>query len=308
MKRLPTTNSPAMTGYVLNLAPTGMVPDKHMTPRVPIAPKEIVEEVIEGARLGVNMVHLHAREPDSGAATYRKELYAEIIEGIRSRQPELVVCVSTSGRKFAEFEQRSEVLELNGPLKPDFASLTLGSLNFARQASVNPPAMIQELAGKMLRRGIRPELEVFDLGMINYARYLIQKGLVPAPCYFNLMLGNIAGAQADPMALGLMVRELPDGAVWSAGGIGGSQLPANAMSLAAGGGVRIGLEDNIWYDRERTRLAGNLELVERVVGIGKALGRTPYSAAELRARLRLEAKCKGSRHAVPDVLTTKTEI
>ncbi|MHC4424427.1 MAG: 3-keto-5-aminohexanoate cleavage protein, partial [Planctomycetota bacterium] len=103
---------------------------------------------------------------------------------------ELIICVSTSGRVFFEFEKRSAVLDLKGELKPDFGSLTLSSLNFNRQASVNTPQMIQDLAKKMLENNIRAELEAFDLGMINYAKYLIRKNLLKPPCYFNLILGN----------------------------------------------------------------------------------------------------------------------
>jgi 3-keto-5-aminohexanoate cleavage enzyme len=190
--------------------------------------------------------------------------------------------VSTSGRNFFKFEKRSEVLELAGELKPDFASLTLSSLNFNKQASMNSPQMIQNLATKMMKNNIKPEMEVFDLGMINYAKYLIRKKFVRPPYYFNLILGNIACAQADLLSLGLMTRELPDGSVWSAGGVGNSQLKMNVMSLLADGGVRVGLEDNIWFDEERTHVATNRELVERVLSIAKALGQTPYTHRETR--------------------------
>ena len=174
---------------------------------------------------------------------------------------------------------------MEGECKPDFASLTLSSLNFNRQASVNSPQTIQDLARRMQERGIRPELEAFDLGMINYARYLIQKGLIRPPFYFNLILGNIACAQANMLSLGLMVKELPDGAIWSAGGVGDFQLSMNAMALVAGGGVRVGLEDNIWYDAGRTRLASNRDLIDRVLLIARALGREPFTHAEARRLL-----------------------
>jgi uncharacterized protein (DUF849 family) len=178
--------------FILNFTPTGMIPTRQMTHKVPLSPEEIVEQVLEVAELGVNMVHLHARDPETGLPTYRKEVYAKIIDGIRKHNKELVLCVSTSGRNFTEFEQRSEVLELNEDLKPDFGSLTLSSLNFNKQASVNEPQMIKDLAKKMMDNEMRPELEAFDLGMINYAKYLIRKELIKPPYYFNLILGNIA--------------------------------------------------------------------------------------------------------------------
>lgn len=268
--------------FILNFTPTGLIPTKEMTPKVPLTPDEVVAQVLEVAELGVNMVHLHAREIATGFPTYKKEVYAEIISAIRRTNKDLVLCVSTSGRHFFEFEKRSEVLELNGVLKPDLGSLTLSSLNFNKQASINTPQMIKDLARKMLEKNIKPELEAFDLGMINYAKYLIRKELIHPPYYFNLILGNIACAQADILSLGHMIRELPEDSIWSVGGVGDSQLKMNAMSLVAGGGIRVGLEDNIWYDEDRTRLATNYELVERILFIAKALGRTPYTHKEAR--------------------------
>jgi len=274
---------------IINFTPTGMIPTKEATPRVPVTPEEVVEQVLEVSEFGVNMVHLHARESDTGLPTYKKEVYAEIISGVRAKNKDLVISVSTSGRNFFEFEKRSEVLDLKGDLKPDLGSLTLSSLNFNKQASVNSPEMIQALARKMMDKGIRPELEAFDLGMINYAKYLIRKGWVRPPYYFNLILGNIACAQANMLSLGLMINELPEGSIWSVGGVGDSQLPMNAMAIVAGGNVRVGLEDNIWYDEKRTRLASNRDLVERVIDIAHAMGREPCPQRATRERLGLES-------------------
>lgn len=273
--------------FILNFTPTGLIPTKEMTPHVPTTADEIVEQVLDVADLGVNMVHLHAREPDTGKPTYKKELYAEIIQGIRKKNKDLILGVSTSGREFFKFDNRSECLELDGELKPDFASLTLSSLNFNRQVSVNSPQMIKDLAVKMMENNIRPEFEVFDLGMINYAKYLIRKGFFSPPYYFNLILGNIACAQADVLHLGLMIKELPEESLWSVGAVGDSQLKMNIMALLSGGGTRVGLEDNIWFDQDRTQLATNRELVERIVSIGNVLGYKPYTAKEARALLQL---------------------
>ena len=118
----------------------------------------------------------------------------------------------------------------------------------------------------MKSRGILPELEAFDAGMINYSKYLEKKELLEPPHYFNLLFGNIACAQADLMIAGLMVRELPLGSLWSFAGIGDAQLMMNSIAIASGGGVRVGLEDNIWYDSSRSRLATNLDLIKRVHG------------------------------------------
>ena len=274
--------------FILNFAPTGLIPTKDMTQYVPIAPNEVIKQALEAADLGVNMVHLHARDPRTGEPTYKKEIFKEIIEGIRKKNKDLVLCVSTSGRQFNEFEKRSEVLELTGKHKPDFASLTLSSLNFNNQASINEPKLIKDLAKKMKDNGIRPELEAFDLGMINYAKYLIHKGLIKPPYYFNLILGNIACAQADILHLGLMINELPENSIWSVGGIGDWQLRMNIMSLLSGGGVRVGIEDNIWFDEERKKLATNRMYIERILKISKALELEPYTQKEARKILGLE--------------------
>jgi uncharacterized protein (DUF849 family) len=268
--------------FIFNLTPTGMIPTKEMTEHVPIQPEEIINQVLEAAELGVNMVHLHARDRDTGIPSYKKEIYSEIISGIRKENKDIILCVSTSGRNFSEFEKRSECLDLSGEVKPDFGSLTLSSLNFNQQASINAPDMIKALAQKMLDNNIRPELEAFDLGMINYAKYLITKKLIKPPYYFNLILGNIACAQANMLSLGLMIKELPDNSIWSAGGIGNWQLKMNAMSIMEGGGVRIGLEDNIYFDDDRKHLATNLDLIKRLASIAKALGKEPYSTTEAR--------------------------
>lgn len=277
--------------FILNFTPTGMIPTKKMTPHVPVTPDEIIEDVLQTALLGVTMVHLHARDPFTGTPTYKKEIYGKIIRGIRKDNKDLILCVSTSGRKENKFEKRSECLELDGELKPDFASLTLSSLNFNKQESINAPDMIKDLAKKMMNRGIRPELEAFDLGMINYAKYLIRKGLIVPPYYFNFILGNIACAQADMLHLGLMIKDLPKESIWSVGGVGNSQLQMNALSIVAGGGVRIGLEDNIWYDTDRTKLATNRDLVERIILIAQALDCEPYTPDEARAILGLKGGC-----------------
>jgi uncharacterized protein (DUF849 family) len=276
--------------FILNFTPNGMIPCKQMTPHVPVEPEEIVDQVLEAVSLGANMIHLHARDPKTEEPTYKKEIYGKIIAGIRKHDQQVILGVSTSGRTYSEFAKRSECLELKGPLKPDFGSLTLSSLNFNKQASVNTPQMIQDLARKMMELQIRPELEVFDLGMINFAKYLIRKNMISAPYYVNFILGNIACAQSDLLHLGLLIRELPEGAFWSAGGVGDSQFQTNVMALIAGGGVRVGIEDNIFFDGTRKKLATNKELIARIIRVAEMLDYIPYKAVELRERLNLEPR------------------
>jgi len=273
---------------IVNFTPTGMIPYKRMTPHVPVTVEEIVEDVHKALEIGITMVHLHARDESNEDPTYRAEIYGRIIEGIRSFSKELVIGVSTSGRTFQEFEKRAEPLQLKGDVKPDMGSLTLSSLNFNQIASVNAPDMIQALAREMKTLGILPELEAFDAGMINYAKYLEEKGFLAPPHYFNLLLGNIACAQADLLHAGIMIRDLPHKSFWSLGGIGNSQLMMNAVAIAAGGGVRVGLEDNIWYNTKRTRHAPNADLLRRIHNLAEANERKVMSSADLRKNLNLQ--------------------
>ena len=273
----------------VNFTPTGMIPTKEMTPHVPVSVSEIVEDVHEAWEIGITMVHLHARDERTGEPTYEAKVYRDIIKGIRAFSKNLVVCVSLSGRTFQEFEKRAEPLQIDGNLKPDLGSLTLSSVNFNRITSVSSPDMIQALAREMKRRGILAELEAFDMGMINYAKYLERKGLLEPPHYFNLLLGNVACAQADLLHAGIMIRDLPPRSYWSLAGVGDAQLMMNAIGVAAGGGVRVGLEDNIWYDRGRTRLARNADLIRRVHRLAEASERKIMPARELRALLHLES-------------------
>ena len=271
-------------GVILNLCPTGMVPDRPMTPHVPLTPMEIIHDVRACLDRGANLVHLHARDA-AGRPHYSREIYALQIAGIRETHPDVTICVSLSGRNFGEFAQRSDPLHLDGDLRPDMGSLTLSSLNFSGQASVNAPDMVRKLAEAMLERDIKPELEVFDAGMVNYAHYLIGKGVLQPPFYFNILLGNLAGAQAAPAQLAAILAELPDDSIWCLAGIGRQQLTANTLGLLFGDGVRVGLEDNIWYDDARTRLATNADLVERVARAAALLERPLATPAEVRTRL-----------------------
>jgi 3-keto-5-aminohexanoate cleavage enzyme len=276
-----------MEDLIINFAPTGMIPTKEMTPYVPIEPSEIIEDVHQAWELGITMVHVHAREPGSGIPSSKAEIYGRIIKGIRKYAPDLIVCVSLSGRICAEIEKRAEPLELTGELAPDMGSLTLSSLNFNKSASINEPEMIKGLARILREKGIAPELEAFDAGMINFARYLEKNGLISPPYYFNLLLGNIACAQPDLLHAGVLVRDLPPLSLWSFAGIGDYQLRMNSLSIAMGGGVRVGLEDNIWYDGKRTKLARNIELLRRIHMIAEANERKLMSPNALRRRLNL---------------------
>ena len=277
---------------IINLAPTGMVPTRADSPHVPLTPEEVAADVRRCADLGAAIVHLHPRDPD-GMPSQDPAVAASFIRAVRDEVPDIVICATTSGRLDPELAGRAAVLDLEGEVRPEMASLTLGSLNFPKQASVNAPVTIQGLATRMRDRGIVPEWEVFDLGMLDYATYLRTKGLLGDPVYVNLLLGSLGTLQATPFNLALAVERLPAGATWAAAGIGRHQLAINRLAIAMGGHVRVGLEDNLWWDDDRTELATNPRLVERLVTIARAMGREPASAAVVRERLGIPAPVHG---------------
>ncbi|MRR15253.1 MAG: 3-keto-5-aminohexanoate cleavage protein [Deltaproteobacteria bacterium] len=278
-----------LDGIMINMAPTGMIPTKAMTPHVPMSISEIVEEAKRCVELGVSILHLHARD-NTGAPTYRKEIYARLIGSIREACPDVIICVSLSGRNFNAFEQRADPLALVGDVKPDMGSLTLASMNFSRSTSMNSPEIIRRLAERMAEAGIKPELEIFDSGMVNYACYLADRRIISPPYYFNIVLGNIATAQAKPAHLGLLIHELPPDSYWTGGGIGTCQLRMNALGLLYGHGVRVGLEDSLWFDETREVLATNQMLVQRVRELAGILGKRIASPGEVRKALGLSLK------------------
>ena len=272
---------------IINFTPTGAVPTKEMTPFIPITPEEICNDTIKAYNHGAQMVHKHARD-SNGNNTLDKNAYADIIKRIRENCPGMIICASLTGRFDNRFEARSAVLDLEGELKPDMGSLTLSSLNFSKNASVNSPEMITSLLKKMNERGIKPELEAFDIGMINYSKYLIKKGLLKPPYYYNILFGNLCTAQAELSDMGYLIGAMPDNSVYSFAGIGRSQKKATAIGVISANGVRVGLEDNIFTDENMNVLVTNTELVERVVRLAKAYGREIANCDEVRELLELK--------------------
>jgi 3-keto-5-aminohexanoate cleavage enzyme len=272
---------------IINLAMTGWIPTRTQSVHVPMSVEEIITDACAGVACGASILHVHARE-DDGAPSYDAERYATIIRGIRAQHPQAVITVTTSGRKTSDLLQRTAALRLQGADRPDMASLTLGSMNFTDGASINDPETIQRLAGMMRECGVKPELEVFDLGMIHYAKVLIRKELIDPPYYFNLILGNIASAQTDLLHLAVLLRELPPDSIWALGGIGRYQQTANNLAAVMADGARTGLEDNLWLDAARTQMASNTQLVQRVVDVARAAGREVATPEETRQRLGLD--------------------
>jgi len=271
---------------IINVCLTGMIPTKEMTGFVPVTPEEIARDAVLCCDAGASIVHLHARDID-GRPTWKAEIYERIITLIRHERPELICCVSTSGRNWSEFEKRSEVLHLSGMAKPDMGSLTLGSLNFPTGPSVNSIEMVTHLASAMQEKGIKPELEVFDAGMLNLGKILESKGILKGTKYWNFLFGNINSIPADTKSLNYLISLLPENSIWAAAGIGQFQLPMNAAAIIMGGNVRVGIEDNIFYDYEKKNLASNVDLVKRLKRIADEIYRPVASATEVRKILGL---------------------
>lgn len=272
--------------FIINAALTGMVPTRADTPYVPISPEEIVEDAMSCLDAGASILHVHARDA-AGRPTPAPEIYATIVSRIRSEHPEAVICVSTSGRNGASLAERMAVLDLDGTAKPDMASLTLGSFNFRREVSINTPDTILALAGAMRNRGIKPELEIFDTGMVATLRHLLGKGELTGVPYANIIMGGVNTAQANLQDIGHLVSLLPPNIVWAAGGMGRHQLPMNLAALLMGGNVRLGIEDCIWLDAARTRTIRNVEQIIRLREMAARLELRPATCIETRKILGL---------------------
>lgn len=276
-----------MPSYILNFSPTGMIPNKRMNPHTPISVSEIIEDVLMAAERGASIAHLHARDAKTGEPTCDLSTFAAIIEGIRQHNKQLILCVSLSGRNIADPGRRALPLTLDGDAKPDMGSLTLSSLNFPAQPSINAPDTIDYLARQMALKGISPEVEIFDVGMSNYLHVLIKKQLMPPKVYANILLGNVFGAQPSFAHIAALISTLPTTVVSSFAGLGSYQLRSNTLALASGHGIRIGLEDNIWLDHERTTLASNRSLLQRITAIASHLELTPATPEQVRQQLGL---------------------
>jgi 3-keto-5-aminohexanoate cleavage enzyme len=269
---------------IINAALTGTVPRRADNPYVPLTEREIAEDAVRCVAAGASILHLHVRyEDETPAFEYRRN--DSLFRAVRAACPDVIISGSTSGRRFGELEQRAAVLDA----RPDMASLTLGSMNFPSQASVNAPATIHGLAARMRERGIVPELEIFDLGMADYARYLVDKGAIGLPAYANILLGSLGTAAASAANLATIVRALPEQTTWAAAGMGRFQLQVNSLAIIMGGHVRVGLEDNMWMDPEtKSEPASNVRLIERLVDIARANGRAIASPADARRIIGLD--------------------
>jgi len=264
---------------IIKLAPTGMIPTRDDTHHVPLTPEEIARDAYKSYKLGVSVVHVHARD-ERGMPTYKREVFEDIFARIKDKCPDIIICATTSGRVHPQVEHRAEVLETF----PEMASLTVGSLNFPKYPSVNPLSTIKILAESMREKHILPELEIFEAGFINTSIYLAKKGYLKSPLHFNMLLGSLGSIPGDIKDIVYLVESLPRKSTWSATGIGRFQTQINVAAILMGGHVRVGIEDSIYYNYRKKELATNENLVKRIVRIAEEIGRdiaTPKQAREI---------------------------
>ena len=284
----------------LTCAVTGSGDSVGKNPHVPVTPQQIADAALEAHAAGAAIVHVHVRDPASGKASRDPGLFREVYERIRSHNTEVILNLTggmggdlmfgpshaplefAAGTDFVGPEERmAHILEL----RPDIGSLDCGSLNFDEALYGTTPAYLRHMAREYRRHGIRPEIEVFELGHIELARQLMAEGLIEQPVLFQLCLGIRYGAPATPGAMQAMRAALPPGVHWSAFGVGRMQMPMVAQAVLLGGNVRVGLEDNLYL--EKGVLATNGQLVERACRIVESLGVRILSSRQTREHLAL---------------------
>jgi 3-keto-5-aminohexanoate cleavage enzyme len=268
---------------IITVAITGSVPTKKDNPAVPITVQEQVESTHEAFEAGASLVHVHVRN-DDGSTTSDPERFARFQDGVRRHCPGMIVQFSTGGRSGRGAERGGMLVH-----RPDMASLSTGSVNFATMIYENHPELIIELATSMREKDIKPEVEVFDLAMLYNAAKLVHEGLLSSPVHVQFVLGIPGALPADREVLEFEIEQLQrvmPGATWTGAGIGRHQLTVNEWSLELGGHCRTGLEDNVRFDKSRLA-ASNAELVARVAALAHAAGRGVATPAEARALLSL---------------------
>jgi len=246
-------------------------------PGIPITPQEIAKAGYECYKAGASIIHLHVRNLDGGP-TQDVDIFKKTMELIKEKC-DVIIQVSTGGAVGMSPEERIAPVMLH----PEMATLTTGSVNFGEDVFLNSPRDIELFALKMKEYGVKPEIEVFDTGMINTAIRLVKKGLLVSPLHFDMVMGVPGGIAGTPQNLLNLVELLPVDSTWTVAGIGRAELPLGIMAIILGGHVRVGFEDNIYYSRG-ILAESNAQLVARIVRMSRELGRgvaTPEEARKI---------------------------
>ncbi|WP_170843008.1 3-keto-5-aminohexanoate cleavage protein [Streptomyces oceani] len=292
---------PMNDSVIITCALTGAGDTVGRSKHVPVTPEQIATSAVEAASAGAAVVHIHVRDPETGAPARDPKLYAETVDRIKQTGSDVVINLTAGmgGDLVLDADEPLEKGALPGTdlvgglarlphvedLLPDICTLDCGSLNFGDNLYVSTPEMLRKGAARIQELGVRPELEIFDTGQLWFAKQLYAEGLLSNPSVFQLCMGIPWGAPAEPEVLQSMVNMLPDGAQWASFALGRMQMPWVAQSILLGGNVRVGLEDNLYLSKGVK--ATNAQLTERAVTLTETLGATVATPAEARERLGL---------------------
>ncbi|MBP2656715.1 MAG: kce 5 [Firmicutes bacterium] len=274
-----------MEKTIITVATTGAFPTKKHNPNIPLTPKEIANDVYECWQAGAAVAHLHMRD-DEGKGTMSKEKFRETVKLIRSKC-DIVLNLTTSGDLLATDETRmAHFIEL----KPEMASYDAGSMNWMHSSLfLNPPQFLENLGKTMIGNGVKPEIEVFDAGMIYNSLYYMKKGVIAQPAHFQFVLGAAGGTAATVENLVYLKSLLPQGSTWSAFGIGKGHVPIMLATIALDGHIRVGMEDNVYYAKNQLATS-NAQFVKRAARVVKEANKEIATPDEAREILGLKKK------------------
>jgi len=283
---------------IVTVAVTGSVTPTDKTPKIPVTPKEIADSAVECYREGASIAHIHVRDPLTKKPSMNLSLYAEVVDLIKN-QCDMIINLTTGigARIVMTQEEKEEAGEglFTTPerrtdhivqLKPEMCSLDVGTMNFGTWIFANPYPVVREMAAIVRDAGVKPELEVFDVGHVEIARRLIKEGLVQLPAHFQCCMGVSGGVPATPKNLLHMMETIPEGSTWSVLGVGAAQFPMASLAMVLGGHVRVGFEDNLYLSKG-VLAENNAQFVRKVAEMARMLDRELASPDEVREILGL---------------------
>lgn len=269
-----------MEKLMITAAVTGSRNTRDISPYIPITPEEIAQSCIECWRAGASVVHIHVRDLKTKLGTQDYDLYKRVVDPVRE-ETDLILSLTTSGMAGLNLPHEKRMIPL--AFKPELASFDAGSINLGGGVFSNPPDFLDFAAARMMESGVKPEIEIFDLGMVVTALNMNKREQLASPLYFQFVMGTPWGAPGTPKALLHLLEHIPETSIWSVIGIGKTHLPMSMMAMIMGGHIRVGLEDNVYYDRG-VLAKNNAVFVERIVRLAKEYGRevaTPNDAREI---------------------------
>ena len=270
-----------MDKVIITAALTGAVTPKSKNPYIPLTPEEIAEDAYKVWKAGAAVVHIHTRN-DEGIGFMDPEKFRRTIELIRAHEDcDVIINCTSSGDNTGTATEQDRMVHMKTLDGIEMGSYDAGSFNWMPGGVfANSPKFLEELGDVYIRRGIKPEIEIFDTGMLGVTEYFVKNGHLPTPCHFQFCLGVLGAMPATVENLLYLVNKIPEGSTWSAFGTGKGHLPIMYAALALGGNIRVGLEDNVWY--EKGVPASNVSLVERAVRAVEVFGKKPATPAEAR--------------------------